>query len=1207
MIKTKKPPKGTNTDENLLFLNLPISTETEDVIGLGSYAESLSDAIDSGAQMVAITSPFGSGKTSVIELLQEKRSNELNEKILKIPMWSHLNSDKSKVSSTELHRTLIYQIASQIDHIKGTYISRRLSSNYGLLKFHANKTIYFILSIIALLGIVFLWCDKNYGDVIKSLFEDYDDFSGGIKPILIILLFIICVIILYCAEIIFSSKNSEKERTIEPDEIIDVYKTEILKHYNKIQQVLMKCKKINFKGCRYIITIEDLDRIDDGKVVIDFLKELRKYYIPTNSKNINNFKNSVVFIVTIKPEATLFDDYNLLRDDNKNTLYSKIFDYVISLPVINIDDYDTVLEGLLESKRQTLTSLIPEVFSETEKFTNITGINWILFGKKIGIRELKIRLNKTFLVYNTLKKRFPESIISFEKCAVFAYLSTEFEDDFSNTPDSAFMKLVDRFISDGAVSKRICCEELLSKNAEYVEIIKRLVEAKLIDESYHLYFYNYPKGSEIYSYDELIVRKALFYGENSKDLSASIAAIEKNNSPVIKQSLEKIKLLGINLPEVVFENEKVYTQVLKLEPDLVISWLNCLDYTDSEIDKTIKIIIKVLSYDKKRIIYNKDIAFEFCKIWESKFKENTLLKLRTKLCTCFPKEIIWYKSLFFGVHSLITSREIKCISLFDAIDLVNLKNSSFSVSQVEHIMSVFVENNILQKGIELNNKIQVFLFESSKILGYYAMAISYLDYMIKTKSCLEPYEDIIINALKSNEVSEQRKNIISRKYQELINIVAYTDLSSQAIKWIYNNNYLEDFDDCVEKKLYEKKYILLSILISLSKNKFIEFNNDQIKTAIELEKRWLLRKPKYVYLIRKEILKNSVNIIYKYSFMFEEAFPEITENEFSYLINLMKKDTKLIERIIPANSIDTKKADMLCNYLEEANYTTDTIVDMLKYISYTKTNISMKFFQDVINKGILKYYSLSLKKRNEIKNSYFNAFKLGTIKGKLNFISLTKTLDPDWDLVMSEELNNDMDLQKQYVAILDCCYMSTITEKTLSLLCSFDQIYPMNEGILKLLKRNHHYDYYIISKTEKEKRFVFENDETLWPFYVTIFRKQDTLTAKLMGENTVFLNEIIKRKSYSGMSAKARMCLKNTLQDADSLSDVLYYGEDFACSYYSEMEGFVNIEAEERFIQILNNNKKLLNSNSVYKNVHPKLTIAILKRKYTRLKNIESA
>lgn len=65
--------KSKENDLNLIFLNTPISDKCQDVIGMGKYIEKLNSAIDAGAQMIAVTSPFGSGKSSISELLEQKR------------------------------------------------------------------------------------------------------------------------------------------------------------------------------------------------------------------------------------------------------------------------------------------------------------------------------------------------------------------------------------------------------------------------------------------------------------------------------------------------------------------------------------------------------------------------------------------------------------------------------------------------------------------------------------------------------------------------------------------------------------------------------------------------------------------------------------------------------------------------------------------------------------------------------------------------------------------------------------------------------------------------------------------------------------------------------------------------------------------------------------------------------------------------------
>lgn len=104
MKKNTQNKKATNS---VLFLNLPIDSSSKDVIGFSAYAESLSEAIDNNAQTIAVTSSFGMGKTSIVELLKEIRIERKDEQILKVPMWSQLSDDDESEATLNLHRNFV--------------------------------------------------------------------------------------------------------------------------------------------------------------------------------------------------------------------------------------------------------------------------------------------------------------------------------------------------------------------------------------------------------------------------------------------------------------------------------------------------------------------------------------------------------------------------------------------------------------------------------------------------------------------------------------------------------------------------------------------------------------------------------------------------------------------------------------------------------------------------------------------------------------------------------------------------------------------------------------------------------------------------------------------------------------------------------------------------------------------------------------------
>ena len=282
-----------NTKETkpVIFLNLPIDSSSKDVIGLGSYADNLSQAIDNGAQTIAVTSTFGMGKTSVVELLREKRSNKKNEQILKVPMWMQLTNTDDSNDVITLHRNFVYQIASQISHQRGTYVSRRLSPNYRLLKIHANKPRYWLMMVFALVFFTVAWAINSFHDQIAQWIPSIASSADSISIAAIVLAVVLGIISITRSEIIISTGRAESDRQIESDEIIELYYSEILK-YRYLPHWISKC--IFFKNFykHYIVIIEDLDRSNHSEAVKSFLKEIRKYYIPDTANSKYKYRNT---------------------------------------------------------------------------------------------------------------------------------------------------------------------------------------------------------------------------------------------------------------------------------------------------------------------------------------------------------------------------------------------------------------------------------------------------------------------------------------------------------------------------------------------------------------------------------------------------------------------------------------------------------------------------------------------------------------------------------------------------------------------------------------------------------------------------------------------------------------------------------------------------------------------------------------------------
>lgn len=1225
--------------EKMIYLNTPITQKDSDIIGLSVYAEKISDAIDEGAQMIAITSPFGSGKTSVIDLLREKRVKNKKEYILKIPMWSQLHQLEDKTN--ELHRNFLYQISSLINHKRGTYVSRRLSNNYGLLTLHANKNRFWFFFTIALLLGCSAWCVNHFSDKLENYITILDGKTEYLTIALVVLAIYIGVVVLSRAEILFSSQKSENVRTIEEDEIIDLYRTEILKHGNRlgcfIRRKTQNWKHRPFRERRYIIVVEDLDRTNDGSSVIEFLTELRKYYLPTNYSNCKSafFKNKVVFIVNIKSESVLLteiknktikksaeenqaaiDNQEFVINNDSDSLYAKIFDFVLDLQTINIIDYETVLDGLLKAKKETLKGFGMDVDG---KLTEISGMLWIIRGQTLDIREIKNRLNKAFLIFETLRDRFPNNDqISFEKCAVVAYLTTAFEHEFHITGDEAFQKLIELNIQNELGIES--CKNVLStiKNDDYIKAVFELVEAKLIDETYRMYFYNYPKDSRIYTYNESCVQKAILYGEDSEELDSAIDNILKSESKIIEDSFFKMNQLKLRLPVIVFQNEKLYLQALSIVPDEIITWMDKFDKSPSALDKNKSEILRILNYDLERSVYNEECAQRFCKSWENTFEEDFLLKLRECLCEHYPNEILWYRQLFFGVHNLISIPEMNSLSFLDSIKLINISHKNFDTNELKYLVDRFSRLELFSQ--QESDALEDFLVMVADIIDDEDFVNLCLIFMKKINRIISKFEEKICYLLQLSAdddeeeyfITEKSQEMIFKEYQELINQIDAEKLSENTlinINEIEKYGGYERYDIDVAYSLYRSGYFTKNIIILLLKGESIDFEDDNICNTIKTSIDWFLKIPMAFYKLRHTIIECAKTLTSTYMFLFSDSMPVLKLDEFVTLKKRQDVDETNILQFIPVKIATENEAKFLSDYFCRKKQNNNIAFAFLKYISEMDNDVAKYCFKFLDFNLSIQYYKFSRDKRNYIKEVFEDIMDLNTPEGKLQFMEITQCLDSVLESSLADDLEDNTDLQREYVNAVNIISLSnpkSITATTLKNLYSLNLVYSMNDVVTDRYYRDKKYDFYVVSKTNYHKKFVIDSldkAEVLWPIYVKLFKQNYYKNAcRYMSNNHDFLTKLMENNEYVNCDKDTRMCMSAILQDSDCIKDALIYGIDFAKQYFSEIKGFKDYNAAATFINIIESTPQLLLSEEVYKNTYEKLLNPHLKGRYTTLR-----
>ena len=1236
--------------DNMLFLSNSINDPEEDLIGFDTYVTKLDNAIDAGAQMIAITSPFGSGKSSIIELLKRKRKNNKREKFLNVQMWSELSDLKSEKKVPELHRNFLYQIGSSISAKKGTYINRRLSNNYGLLKLHVNRPKYWMAIIFSAIAIILGWVIKKNKDFVLEYIPKLNEIIDYLPVVLFGFAIVLLFFVVTGAEIIFSSKNSEKQREIEADEIIDLYRNEIINERGKVLSFICNVlRKICFvrripilMGMKYIVIIEDLDRTDDDEAVIHFLKELRKYYIPVNQDN-SSYHNKVIFVINIKPESSVVKnddkeksivDESALESSNKNEiieenysektmdenridlLYSKLFDYVLNLQTINIIDYDVVLCALLQENISYIEK--HSLKTNTEKLSDIQGMQWMTHGKNVNIREIKNRLNLTTVIFETLKERFPgmEERIDFRKCAVAAYVLTEYEKEFSLTNDNTFDKLIEVQIRK-KLDEKITVEMLKTNNIEYAKTIYELICSRLIGGDYRMYFYNYPKKSKIYSNDELNIQNAILYGIMCKNFNFVAEKVVESKSDIVQESLKKLRQLELPLPQTVIKTEALFLSAIQFEYEAVLKMFERMNVNEASLDKNISNILSILKYDPERKIYNAEIFRGFCNVWEKIFSETHILKLREVLCYELKNEVLMFENLFAGEHSVITPREMEMLSFDNSLTLLNIESKNFSVAHVKYVVDRF--NALINKTEEIYQKVIKILEGACNLFSVVEVADFLLDFMIEINKIVPEFENAIYELLINSDaeyendgIDEERKNNLFLKYRKLIDSLEAKDLSCDILDHIDNMENLQglfDYSPKVAQALYDNQYYLMSVLIRIEKNIDIDFSDQQVVLNIKKNVEWLKKREVLVLKIRKQILIKASNLN-EYLFLFSDDFPLVSNKEFVLLTQNPTISIANVLDYIPNKCITEEAVEYISRYFNKAFVNNNTAFDVIKSLDKYSEKIIVAFFEKIDFSHAFLFYTFAYSKKKLIKKLFFYQLKLDTYDGKLKFMELTKYLDEEFELALLNNMNSVM--EERYVSLVrKKLGTSPIKSSTIKILNSFSNIYVFapNSGVNEKMLEEKEYIYYIVSTTLYAKKFVMMEDkkELLWPVYVEIYTNPSkySQTRAYMKYNRDFLDRIIETGIFVDFADSVLETLSLTKQSENLISCIFERSNNFAIKYFSSLElGFTDHGAAKMFVEKLamDQNKTILINNSVRDNIYDMLVDPALKSKYTKLR-----
>ena len=64
-------------NNSTIFVNNPINDDKQDVLGIKTYVNRINQAIDDGANIIGVIGDYGTGKSSLIELIKRKHKRKI--------------------------------------------------------------------------------------------------------------------------------------------------------------------------------------------------------------------------------------------------------------------------------------------------------------------------------------------------------------------------------------------------------------------------------------------------------------------------------------------------------------------------------------------------------------------------------------------------------------------------------------------------------------------------------------------------------------------------------------------------------------------------------------------------------------------------------------------------------------------------------------------------------------------------------------------------------------------------------------------------------------------------------------------------------------------------------------------------------------------------------------------------------------------------
>ena len=1081
----------------IIFMNTPISDDKDDVIGINSSVDSIKHAIENDAKMIGIIADYGSGKSSLTEtLIKDKK---LFGGAIIVNMWDSLSQEplqenSSKANISTLTKAFLFQLASGISDNVAKHVNRRLSRNYNIISFSISSWKFWCWAVLA----AFLYALSAFtsgigvntlGQLITTInpnivISDLFFWTNVLKyssPIFFVAAIVSTVIGVRGTNIAFSHWKAQNNREPEVNDVFEVF----IDLHKRLTGLFSK---------RRLIIIEDLDRIDNKKLIVGFLKEIYRFNgLPQKRKS-----NSPIFIISVKPEYSLKEGTKGSSVNGtaafNDEVYTKIFDYTIILKPIHYTDYGEILLKIIGDDNSPNKIALQNILEKKDRISETLpdSFSWLQKGNNLTIRQLKDRLNSAVSLLVTLKNKNYENqpCINFSSCAAVAYLESQYPMQYSEliSKENEFSKLVQSSFSirndSDLVNKKTRMNQAVAQffkdtkdNSLQMQsdIMSMLLNGDISDD-FRMYFYSFPKGSYIMNGDERDISNLLQFPNdypNDDKINEKIERIlAKNKGSSIKKIITKI---GVD------EQQVLYPPII-IQDQFLFWQANTINFS-----KTLNTVNKIATWENDKLLNSQEAigllskySFDGVNVFWSKYAESLSVKLdgyseelkvevRKRITNIFGNRSSIFKELFRkrsatkAAMPIITKEELDAILDIDvAIALIN--DELINEGNIGYISDFINQLKLEIKTYEIAHQIYSNAIKSlptetlwKPVVKFLkinkAIDVEFFSYALSDSTSDNFDKELVASYLNSLSSSQIPKEYLDQIESAVIDV----NLSDEILKQLYDN----------------KNFVALLSSISKTKNlSFVDFTaEDDQETIISACEKFISYDDNLIPKIRLEIIKQfkkkglSKEIPDVFSDLFYGDYPMISSEEICEV-----NSVSIMLRLLNRELVTTSNSAEIVSFINNNSIQEECLTNFkLLFGDYDDKYPEDSIAMDIINSldyQKIGFCDLDIENKEKALEFIGKQINLSDPQIANDFMNKSNSLIPSLEQVV-------VDSGKTQIYIDTINQIDSPTEYTIEWLINNEVSFALSPTLSTSMLESGQEDKYLIGKVLYEEAFEF--------------------------------------------------------------------------------------------------------------------------------------